>query len=220
MTTRKEVAAAELELAGRDPVLARLIAETGPCTLRTSRRAGRLGHFEELARSIVYQQLAGKAAAAIWSRVRALVDGHFEPEAILALDEPTLRGAGLSGNKARSLTDLADRVARGDVHLDRVARMKDEDVVAELSRVRGIGRWTAEMFLMFQLGRLDVWPTGDLGVRKGYALAWGHEELPTPAALEELGEPFRPYRSIAAWYCWRAVDTVTPEVAPPPSPTA
>ena len=205
-TTRADVAAAETELARRDPVLADLIARTGPCTLRSTRRPGRAGHFEDLARAIVYQQLAGRAAAAIWARVRALVPGEFAPEAVLALDEATLRGAGLSGAKARSVRDLAERVASGDVRLARIARLGDAAIVAELSRVRGIGRWTAEMFLMFQLGRLDVWPTGDLGVRKGYALAWGRVELPTPEELEQLGEPFRPYRSVAAWYCWRATE--------------
>jgi len=212
VTTRAaDVAAAEVELARRDPVLAELVARCGPCTIRTVRRVGRNGHFEDLARSIVYQQLAGKAAAAIWGRVRALVDGEFEPETVVALDEPTLRSAGLSGAKARSVHDLAERVATGDVRLDRIARLGDDEIVAELSRVRGIGRWTAEMFLMFQLGRLDVWPTGDLGVRKGYTVAWGLPEMPDPKALEVLGEPFRPYRSIAAWYCWRAIDTVTPQ---------
>jgi DNA-3-methyladenine glycosylase II len=215
-TRAADVAAAEVELARRDPVLAELIVRAGPCTLRTRRRVGPNGHFEDLARSIVYQQLAGKAAAAIWGRVRLLVDGEFTPEAVLVLDEPTLRAAGLSNAKARSVRDLAERVAAGDVHLSRVARLGDDEIVAELSRVRGIGRWTAEMFLMFQLGRLDVWPIGDLGVRKGYALAWGLPELPTPQELDALGERFRPYRSVAAWYCWRAVDTATPEVAPPP----
>lgn len=210
-TRAADVAAAEAELARRDPVLAELVVRTGPCTLRTRRRVGANGHFEDLARSIVYQQLAGRAAAAIWGRVRLLVDGDFSPEAVMALDEPTLRSAGLSGAKARSVADLAERVAAGDVRLARIARLSDDEIVAELSRVRGIGRWTAEMFLMFQLGRLDVWPTGDLGVRKGYALAWRHPVLPGPKALEELGERFRPYRSVAAWYCWRAVDTITPE---------
>ena len=210
-TRAADVAAAEVELARRDPVLAELIVRTGPCTLRTRRRVGSNGHFEDLARSIVYQQLAGRAAASIWGRVRALVVGEFAPEAVLTLDEVTVRSAGLSTAKARSITDLADRVAAGDVRLARIARLGDDEIVAELTRVRGIGRWTAEMFLMFQLGRLDVWPTGDFGVRKGYARAWGHPDLPDPKALEVLGEPFRPFRSVAAWYCWRAIDTVTPE---------
>lgn len=208
MTALSSAAQAASELAERDPVMAGLVAGAGPCTLR--RRRGGRGHFEALAHSIVFQQLAGRAADAIWRRVRALVPGSFTAAAVLALPEEALRGAGLSGAKARSLVDLAERAVAGDVRLDRLGRASDDAVVAELSRVRGIGRWTAEMFLMFQLGRLDVWPTGDLGVRKGYALAYSLSELPPPAVLEGFGEAFRPWRSVAAWYCWRAVDTFTP----------
>ena len=198
---------AERELARRDPVLAELIAASGPCTIGTTRRRS---HFEALARSITYQQLAGRAAAAIWQRVRTLVPGPFTAEAVLALDETALRAAGLSGAKARSIRDLAVHVADGEVRLARAARMSDEAVVADLSKVWGIGRWTAEMFLMFQLGRLDVWPTLDLGVRNGFARAWGLPEPPAPIDLEPLGEPYRPYRSVVAWYCWRALEVVTP----------
>ena len=161
---------------------------------------------------IVYQQLAGKAAAAIHGRFAALfVDERPTPEAALALPIAKLRGAGLSTAKATSIRDLADKVLDGSVKLSRIGRLSDEEIVRELTLVRGIGRWTAEMFLMFQLGRLDVWPVDDYGVRKGYAALFGHKELPTAKALLELGEPFRPYRSVAAWYCWRAVDTVTPD---------
>jgi len=201
------IAEAETELAGRDPVLAGLIRVAGPCTLGTTRRRS---HFEALARSIVYQQLAGKAAAAIWQRVRTLVPGPFTADAVLAIDESVLRAAGLSGAKTRSITDLAHHVVAGDVHLSRVSRMGDDDIVAELTQVWGIGRWTAEMFLMFQLVRPDVWPTLDFGVRNGYARAWGLGTMPSAAELEPLGDRFRPYRSVAAWYCWRAVDTITP----------
>ncbi|MGB9113092.1 MAG: hypothetical protein WCF24_10245, partial [Acidimicrobiales bacterium] len=118
-----------------------------------------------------------------------------------------LRAVGLSKNKADSLRDLARKVRDGSVELDarHLARASDEDIVAHLSTVRGIGRWTAEMFLMFQLRRVDVWPTGDFGVRRGYGLAW-KVPMPTPKELEPLGEPFRPYRSVAAWYCWRAAE--------------
>src|SRR3954468_19047034 len=197
---------AEAELAGRDPVLAGIIATTGPCTLG---RRGFPSHFEALCRSIVFQQLAGKAAQAIWLRFRALVPGTLTAEAVLAVDEAALRGAGLSGAKARSITDLAAHVADGRVHLQRTARMSDDDIVDELSKVWGIGTWTAQMFLMFQLGRLDVWPSLDFGVRNGFARLYGHAEMPTAKQLEPLGEPFRPYRSVAAWYCWRAVDVLT-----------
>ena len=126
---------------------------------------------------------------------------------MLALPVETLRGAGLSANKAASVRDLAQKVLDGDVELDRVARLSDDEIVRELTLVRGIGRWTAEMFLMFQLGRLDVWPVDDLGVRKGYGILFHLVPPPTAKALEPLGEPLRPYRSLAAWYCWRAADT-------------
>jgi 3-methyladenine DNA glycosylase/8-oxoguanine DNA glycosylase len=122
-----------------------------------------------------------------------------------------LRGAGLSAAKALSVRDLAEKAVDGTVPLDRLSRLKDDDLIERLVVVRGIGRWTAEMFLIFQLRRLDVWPVDDLGVRKGYARAYGLREMPAPKELLALGEPFRPYRSIAAWYCWRAVDVTTPD---------
>ena len=126
---------------------------------------------------------------------------------MLALSPEALRAVGLSANKAASLRDLATKALDGTVILAprRLARVSDEEVIARLSTVRGIGTWTAEMFLIFQLRRLDVWPTGDLGVRRGYGLAW---KVPMPSAreLEPLGEPFRPYRSVVAWYCWRAAE--------------
>ncbi len=129
---------------------------------------------------------------------------------MLELPVEALRGAGLSGNKAASIRDLSEKVLDGTVELDRMNRLSDDEVIAELVTVRGIGRWTAEMFLMFQLGRLDVWPVDDFGVRKGYAALHGMTEHPTAKALVPLGDPYRPHRSVAAWYCWRAADTVTP----------
>jgi len=202
------VALAEAELALAEPPLAALIAAAGPCPLGNGRR--HRTHFEALGRSIVFQQLAGKAALAIWARTRALVDGPFTAAAVLAVGEDRLRTAGLSGAKAKALTDLADRVVMGDVRLASIGRRTDDEIVTELSLVWGIGRWTAEMFLMFQLGRLDVWPTGDLGVRNGYARAWGLDAPPSPVELEDLGERFRPWRSVVAWYCWRAVEVIPP----------
>ncbi|MCU1379372.1 MAG: DNA-3-methyladenine glycosylase [Acidimicrobiales bacterium] len=204
-----EVLAAEAELVRREPALAAIVAKTGPCPIGTGRRRG--SHFEALARSIAFQQLAGKAALAIWTRTRALVDGPFTPPAVLSVGEERLRTAGLSGAKAKAILDLADRVVMGDVKLATMTRRGEDEVVAELSRVWGIGRWTAEMFLMFQLGRLDVWPTGDLGVRNGYGRIFGLGGPPSPLELEDLGERFRPYRSIVAWYCWQAVDVLTPD---------
>ena len=160
---------------------------------------------------ICYQQLAGRAAAAIHGRFEALFDGPPTPDAVLALPVETLRGAGLSGAKTASIRDLAEKVETGQVELDRVARLSDERVIEELILVRGIGEWTAQMFLMFQCVRLDVWPTLDLGVRAGFAQLYGLEIPPTPKVLAAHGEPFRPYRSLVAMWCWQAADTKTPQ---------
>ena len=211
------VAVAEKDLAQRHPALTALIARCGPCTL-VSHRGPAGTHLEALAEAIVSQQLAGRAAAAIWGRVRALDPGGFSALTVAGLEPATLRAAGLSGAKAAALADLAQRVISGRLDLDEVAEAGDEDVIARLSEVRGIGRWTAQMFLMFRLGRLDVWPAGDLGVRRGYAVVHSLADAPGAKDLEDLGEVFRPWRSVAAWYCWRAVDTVTP-LAPVPAVT-
>ena len=188
-------------LAERDPVIARLLAETGPPQLRRPTETP----FAALVRAVVYQQLAGVAAAAIHGRLVAALDGAVEPAALLTLSDEQLRAVGLSGNKVRSLRDLAAKVLDGTVELSPrgLARQGDDEVVERLSTVRGIGAWTAQMFLLFQLRRLDVWPTGDLGVRRGYGLAW-QVPMPTARELEPLGDPCRPYRSVLTWYCWRA----------------
>ena len=191
------------ELAARDPVMARLVAATGPPRLNSRRSSD---HFAALCESVVYQQLAGKAAAAIFGRLCDALGGPPTPEALLAAGDEVLRAAGLSGAKAACLRALADAAGSGQLRLDAVKRMGDDELVEHLSAVKGIGRWTAEMFLIFTLGRLDVWPVGDYGVRKGYAFAYGLPDLPTPRQLTPLGDPFRPYRSVAAWYCWRAVE--------------
>jgi len=190
-------------LAGREPVIARLLAETGlPRFSRPSE-----SHFATLVRAIVYQQLAGRAAAAIHGRLIAALDGDVQPAALIALSDQALRAVGLSRNKAASLRDLAAKVLDGTVVLSPqgLSRQSDEEVIARLSAVRGIGPWTAQMFLIFQLRRLDVWPVGDLGIRRGYGLGWG-VPVPTERELQPLGDPYRPYRSIAAWYCWRAAE--------------
>ena len=194
--------AATAELAHRDPTFVPVIARAGPARMRAKDPDG---HFGALVRAIAYQQLAGKAAAAIHGRFRALVPGPLTPEAVLALPETAMRGAGLSAAKTASVRDLAARAAGGELALAALPRLPDDEVVARLSAVRGIGRWTAEMFLLFELRRLDVWPTGDLGVREGWRLAHGLDLPPTPKALELLGDPLRPVRSVAAWYCWQAV---------------
>jgi DNA-3-methyladenine glycosylase II len=209
MATKAAVEAGARELARRDPVMKRMLREHGVPELHRGRRLRT--HFAELARMICYQQLAGRAASAIHGRFEALFDGPPTPEAVLALPFETLRGAGLSNAKATSIRDLAEKVEQGLVELDRVARLSDAKVVSELVLVRGIGEWTAQMFLMFQLGRLDVWPVLDFGVRSGFAQMYGLQQMPTPKQLEPEGDRFQPYRSLVAWYCWRAADKVTPE---------
>jgi DNA-3-methyladenine glycosylase II len=205
----KRLVEASEKLAAQDRVMRSMVKRLGPPDFRRGRP--RREHFAELARAVLYQQLAGRAAAAIHGRFAALFDGEAPtPEAVLALPVARLRGAGLSGAKAASIRDLAEKVLDGSVQLDRINRLPDDEVVRELTLVRGIGPWTAEMFLIFQLGRLDVWPVGDYGIRKGYALLYGLSEPPSAKALEPLGDRFRPYRSVAAWYCWRAAETVTP----------
>ncbi len=201
-------AAASAHVAAADPVVARLLSVHGP--MRLGRRPRADERFEALAESIAHQQLAGRAAASIWGRVRGLVDGDLTPGAVLALHETELRGAGLSGAKTTAILDLARHVEEGSIRLDTIGRRDDDAVVAELTRARGIGPWTAHMFLLFSLHRLDVWPTGDHGVRAGFARAFGLDGLPTVRALDALGDPFRPYRSVVAWYCWRVVDTAAP----------
>jgi DNA-3-methyladenine glycosylase II len=203
MSSRPSYRQGALALAERDPVIAELVAVVGLPTVKPPKET----HFETLMRAITHQQLAGAAARTIHGRLLAALDGEHTPQRLLALPTETLRAAGLSGAKAASLQDLAAKVLDGTVVLDPrgLARESDEEVIARLSAVRGIGVWTAQMFLMLQLRRLDVWPTGDLGVRKGFGLAW-KVPTPTPRELDVLGEPFRPYRSVLAWYCWRATE--------------
>jgi DNA-3-methyladenine glycosylase II len=196
------LAAAIAEVASRDPVLADLVRRAGPIRHRPRNDHG---HFGALVRAIVFQQLAGAAAQAIHGRVLAAVGDPLTPEAVMATSDEVLRAAGLSGAKLASLRDLSAKVLDGTVVLGGRSRLSDDEIVARLTTVRGIGRWTAEMYLMFELRRLDVWPVDDLGVRQGYGLAWGVDPPPGPKALVPLGERFRPYRSIVARYCWEAV---------------
>ena len=167
--------------------------------------------FDALAESIAYQQLSGKAAATIFGRVRALYPRRkwLDPEQLLATPDETLRAAGLSRAKTAALKDLAAKTIDGTVPSGRaLLRMTDDEIIARLTTVRGIGRWTVEMLLLFDLGRLDVWPVDDYGVRKGFAKTFGRRKLPTPKQLIKFGEKWRPYRSVAAWYFWRALDQV------------
>jgi DNA-3-methyladenine glycosylase II len=199
---RNSLHAATDEVAARDPVLAHLVTLAGPIKHRPRDPDGPFG---ALVRAIVYQQLAGRAAQAIHQRVRATVGDALTPETLTTVPDEALRAAGLSGNKLASLRDLSAKILDGTVELDGSSRLSDDELVAALVTVRGIGRWTAEMYLMFQLRRLDVWPVDDLGVRQGYGSAWRLDPPPTAKQLVPLGERFRPYRSIVARYCWAAV---------------
>ena len=165
--------------------------------------------FDALAESIAYQQLSGKAAATIWGRVRALCPKRkwLDPAAVLKTPDETLRACGLSRSKIAALKDLAAKTIDGTVPTRReLVRMTDEEIIERLTKVRGIGRWTVEMLLLFDLGRLDVWPVADYGVQKGFAKTFGRRKLPTPKQFMKIGEKWRPYRSVAAWYFWRALD--------------
>jgi 3-methyladenine DNA glycosylase/8-oxoguanine DNA glycosylase len=185
----------------RDPVLRRLVAKVGYLKHRPRNSDG---HFGSLARAIVFQQLAGSAARAILGRVIVAAGGKLAPEALAATPDQKLRAAGLSANKLASLRDLSAKVLDGSVDLDGNRRRTDEEIIENLTVIRGIGRWTAEMYLMFELRRLDVWPVDDLGVRQRYGLAWKITP-PKPKELLPMGDRFRPYRSIVARYCWEAV---------------
>lgn len=189
-----------------DPVFGPLVRDIGPLRIRPPLDT----HFAALVRAICYQQLAGAAASTIHRRFVAALDGEVTPQTVESTPDAPLRGAGLSASKLASIRDLARRVLDGTVPLDGIDRLPDDEVSERLVTVRGIGPWTADMFLIFQLRRPDVWPTGDLGVRAGYARLHGLQEPPSAKELEPLGDPYRPWRSAAAWYCWRAVETVTP----------
>jgi DNA-3-methyladenine glycosylase II len=202
--TPEQIAKGTRLVARRDPAMAKLITRAGKMELRDPLPDS----FAALVRSIMYQQLAGAAASAILGRFLKLFAGGLSPAAVLALAPGMMRAAGVSGPKEAAISDLARKVADGTVPLGDVDSLSDDELVARLVQVRGIGRWTAEMFLMFQLRRLDVWPVDDYGVRKGWTLAHRKREMITPRALEAEGEKFRPYRSVAAWYCWRAVENI------------
>ena len=190
-----------------DHVIRRLIDEGGPIDPRRDRRRSRPDPYQALARAIVGQQLSTKAAASIWKRLTELFDGETpRPAALIAIDGEKLRGAGLSWSKVGFLKDLAERVEDGRLALDRLNELSDEDVIAELIEIKGIGRWTAEMFLIFHLGRTDVVSIGDLGIRRAVQQAYGMDELPDPTQMERISEPWRPHRTLACLYLWRSLD--------------
>ncbi|NMO91335.1 DNA-3-methyladenine glycosylase [Actinomycetospora sp. TBRC 11914] len=199
MTLSEPHRVAAAELAAREPTIARLAERYGLPTFVHPTGTD----FAFVAGAITHQQLSNRSADAILGRLRDALGGEITACGVLSLSDDELRRVGMSAAKVRSLRDLAVKVDDGTVVLDGAALATRDDaaVVAELTTVRGVGRWTAEMFLMLQLLRLDVWPTGDLSVRKGYAAGWG---VPVPSAreLDGLGEVFRPHRTVAAWYCW------------------
>jgi methylated-DNA-[protein]-cysteine S-methyltransferase len=198
-------AEAAAHLAARDARLARIIEKVGPPRIRLDAAAST---FEALAESIVYQQLTGKAAATIHRRMKALFPRQrVRPDALLALADEALRGAGLSRSKVLALRDLASKTLDGTVPGIRALHALDDDAIVErLVQVRGIGRWTVEMLLIFRLGRPDVLPVHDYGVRHGFKLAYGKRDMPSPKELAKHGEKWRPFRTVASWYLWRAVD--------------
>jgi DNA-3-methyladenine glycosylase II len=187
-----------------DPVMASVIERVGPCRFATSEK---LSHFEAVSRSIIFQQLSGKAAATIYGRFASLF-GDDPPHAhgLMALSDERLREAGVSKQKASYLRDLAARVVAGELPIDILHELPDDEVVRHLTSVKGVGTWTAQMFLMFRLGRPDVLPGLDLGIRKAIQQAYRLRKLPAPDRVLKIGAPWAPYRSIASWYLWRSID--------------
>jgi DNA-3-methyladenine glycosylase II len=197
-------------LRGADPTLAAVIESVGPFTLEP-----RDGAFRMLSRAIFFQQLAGPAARAILGRVLTTLgadeENWYEPAVLLSASDEQLRTAGLSRQKMVYLRDLADKFASGALTEDGFEELDDEEVIQRVSAVKGIGRWTGEMFLIFSLGRPDVLPVDDLGVRRGMQIAYGLSELPKPDEMRRITEPWRPYRSAGTWYMWRSLGVALPE---------
>jgi DNA-3-methyladenine glycosylase II len=195
-----------------DKVLRRVMEERGPIDPAIDRRGSRPDPYEAVTRAIVGQQLSTKAARSIWSKLVDQFDGETpDPRALLRKRPQTLRKAGLSSAKVEFLRDLAKRVSDGRLDLERLKQLPDEDVIAELLEVKGVGRWTAEMFLIFHLGRPDVVSVGDLGIRRAVQIAYGMNDLPGPEELERIAEEWRPHRTLACLYLWRSLDTTPVE---------
>jgi len=194
----------------RDPQIRRIIDACGPLEIEARR-----GAFKSLGRAIFFQQLAGPAARTIMTRVLTALstdeERWFEPHLMLQASDEALRAAGLSRQKIAYMRDLSDKFASGELSEDDFEHLDDEDVIVRASSVKGIGRWTAEMFLMFTLGRPDVLPVDDLGVRRGMQITYGLDDMPKPDTMREIAEPWRPYRSAGTWYMWRALGVDLPE---------
>jgi DNA-3-methyladenine glycosylase II len=200
-----DYAAACRTLSRRDPVMKGLVRRHGPCGLA---RAQHDDPFRALVHAIISQQLSSKAAATIERRFDALFDNLPTPAAVAAEPDERLRSVGLSGQKLRYIRDLCAHVDSGSLRLEALDVLPDEDVVSSLTQVKGIGRWTAEMFLIFRLQRPDVLPVGDLGIVNAVQRAYGLRKVPTPERLTRIGEPWRPYRSVACWYLWASLDNM------------
>lgn len=193
------------EISARDKKLAKVIAGSPLCTI--GRNPKPVTHFESLVESVISQQLAVKAAETIFLRVKKSAGGRIIPARIAALSESQLREAGVSGAKIKAIQGLASASINREINFNKLHEIdSDEEIFEQLTSLWGIGPWTVDMFMMFQLGRLDIWPTGDLGVRRGWEKIYSLNEEITPKALEGKGEKFRPYRSVVAWYCWRALN--------------
>ena len=181
-----------------DPVMGRIVDRVGPCTLGPRR-----GYFEALCQAIFSQQVSGTVADILFARFRKLLGGRPTPAGVLGLTEEQLTAVGLSRQKRRYVRDLAEHFASGRIPVRRLRRMGDEEIIESLVEVKGVGRWTAEMFLIFVLNRPDLLPVDDLGVRKGVQMGYGLGELPSPTQVIAIGEPWRPWRTVATWYLWR-----------------
>ena len=198
----QEIQQALRHLRRQDPVMREVIRKAGPFTMRLRRN-----RFQSLVFSIIGQQISGKAAASIRARlIEHLKPEQISPQTIARLTPATLRSLGVSPQKSGYLLDLADRVMSGQVRLDRMSRMPDEEVIEALVQVKGIGIWTAQMFLIFSLGRPDVFPHDDLGVRSAIRNLYELDDLPTKEISQQIATPWRPYASVASWYCWRSLE--------------
>ena len=196
-----DLQSATAHLRKADPILAGIIAQHGGCTLKLDRH-----YFQALVEAILSQQLSIKAAATIFRRFKELLDGKVEPDRILEIADTSFRGVGISRQKMGYLRDLSQKWSAGLVNPRRFARLEDEEIIAALTHVKGIGRWTAEMFLIFCLGRLDVLPVGDLGFRNALKRAYQLRRDPSPAKMQKIAESWRPYRSVGTWYLWASWD--------------
>jgi DNA-3-methyladenine glycosylase II len=203
--SEKEMRAITSEIAARDKKLARIIAAHPLCTIGRVEKP--VTHFESLVESVISQQLAVKAAETIYLRVKKLAGGKVTPARIASITERDMREAGVSGAKFRTIQGIASAALTKEIKINSLHAIKDdEEIFTQLTSLWGVGPWTVDMFMIFQLGRLDIWPTGDLGVRRGWEKIYALADEITPKELEVKGEKFRPYRSVVAWYCWRALN--------------